>query len=117
MVGGHWAVLQTVAWSKMLADRMEDRASLRQAVAETFDGEHPCPLCRAIVQGKQKQETDPALPDGVKKASKDVPKLIPVLSFVCAAPVSALSLRWPEEAEAGPLRSVSPPVPPPKRAA
>ena len=53
-VGGHWAALQTVAWTTMLADNLH-AGSLKEAVAETFDGEHPCPLCKQIAAGKKSE--------------------------------------------------------------
>jgi hypothetical protein len=43
-------VLQTVAWTGMLI-RYSSEGGVRQGLAQTFDGEHPCPLCKAIAQG------------------------------------------------------------------
>ena len=54
--GGHWAALQTVAWAQMIVDYTRDSGSLRQGVAQTFDGEHPCELCRQISAGIQKEK-------------------------------------------------------------
>ena len=45
--GAHWAALQTVAWTTMLANNLCTQ-SVSEAVSHTFDGEHLCPLCRAI---------------------------------------------------------------------
>jgi hypothetical protein len=53
--GAHWAVLQSVAWTTMLADNLR-AASLTQAVERTFDGRHPCPLCNAIAAGKKSEK-------------------------------------------------------------
>jgi len=50
--GLHWAALQTVAWTTMLADNLHTH-SFSQAVAQTFDGRHPCSLCKAIAAGKK----------------------------------------------------------------
>jgi hypothetical protein len=55
MLGAHWAVLQTVAWTTMLADNLCDH-SVKEAVTETFDGNHPCDLCKAIAAGKQSEK-------------------------------------------------------------
>ncbi len=49
--GGHWAALQTVAWTTMLAENLES-GSFSEAVTKTFDGEHPCCMCKAIAAGK-----------------------------------------------------------------
>jgi len=54
-IGGHWAVLQTVAWTTMLADNLRD-ASLVEAVEKTFDGKHPCTLCKEISTGKKSEQ-------------------------------------------------------------
>jgi hypothetical protein len=51
----HWALLQTVAWTGMLACNLETR-SLHDAVTMTFDGQHPCPLCRAIAAAKKSEQ-------------------------------------------------------------
>jgi hypothetical protein len=53
--GLHWAALQTVAWTTMLADNLRQQ-SLTQAVSQTFDGQHPCCLCKAIAAGKQSEK-------------------------------------------------------------
>jgi hypothetical protein len=55
MLGAHWALLQTVAWTTMLADNLCTQ-SLKEAVTETFDGSHPCPICKAIAAGKQSEK-------------------------------------------------------------
>jgi len=54
-IGGHWAVLQTVAWTTMLADNLRD-APLSEAVEKTFDGKHPCNLCKQISAGKKSEQ-------------------------------------------------------------
>jgi hypothetical protein len=53
--GLHWVALQTVAWTTMLADNLRQQ-SLTQAVSQTFDGQHPCCLCKAIAAGKQSEK-------------------------------------------------------------
>ncbi|MGC9941854.1 MAG: hypothetical protein ABSE48_08455 [Verrucomicrobiota bacterium] len=55
MLGAHWAFLQTVAWTSMLADNLCTQ-SLTEAVSRTFDGDHPCPLCQAIAAGKKSEK-------------------------------------------------------------
>src|SRR5258708_6190788 len=40
IAGGHWAVLQTVAWAQMLRDYSKD-ATVTEAVAKTFSGDAP----------------------------------------------------------------------------
>jgi hypothetical protein len=55
MLGAHWTLLQTVAWTTMLADNLCTQ-SVKEAVTETFDGNHPCDLCKAIAAGKQSEK-------------------------------------------------------------
>ena len=54
-LGAHWALLQTVAWTTMLADNLRTH-SLSESVDRTFDGKYPCPICRAIADGKKSEK-------------------------------------------------------------
>lgn len=53
--GLHWAALQSVAWTTMLADNLRTQ-SLTEAVTHAFDGKHPCSLCKAIAAGKKSEK-------------------------------------------------------------
>jgi hypothetical protein len=53
-LSAHWLVLQTVAWTAMIADQLQS-TSVSQALANTFDGNHPCALCKTIATGKQSE--------------------------------------------------------------
>jgi hypothetical protein len=55
MLGAHWALLQTFAWTTMLADNLCTH-SVKEAVMDTFDGKHPCPICMAIAAGKKSEQ-------------------------------------------------------------
>jgi hypothetical protein len=55
MLGAHWTLLQTVAWTTMLANNLHS-SSFCDAVTKTFDGNHPCCFCRAIAAGKQSEK-------------------------------------------------------------
>jgi hypothetical protein len=50
--GLHWAALQTVAWTTMLAENLQS-SSVHDAMTKTFDGQHPCCLCKAIAAAKK----------------------------------------------------------------
>ena len=50
-IGGHWALLQSVAWMGMIASYSKHK-TFEEAVSNTFDGKHPCALCKAIEKGK-----------------------------------------------------------------
>ena len=49
--GAHWSILQSIAWTRMLAVNLQT-GSIAEAVQKTFDGKHPCSLCKAIAKGK-----------------------------------------------------------------
>ena len=66
MTGAHWAALQTVAWTTMLARNLRTH-SVTEAVADTFDGEHPCPLCRAIAAAKKSESKSAAASPALKQ--------------------------------------------------
>jgi hypothetical protein len=56
--GGHWAVLQTIAWADMLAQNLQTE-TVGTAITKTFDGAHPCKMCKQISAGKKaEQKTD-----------------------------------------------------------
>jgi hypothetical protein len=67
VAGGHWAVLQTIAWAKMLRDYSRSD-SIAVAVKKTFGGEYPCDLCLRVEEGRQKEEKAPATVKLDKKA-------------------------------------------------
>ena len=65
VAGGHWAMLQGVAWVSMVHDFSRD-ASLTQAVEKTFDGKHPCAMCKKIVKAKNSEASGEKAPVTVK---------------------------------------------------
>ena len=84
MAGGHWLALQTVAWSRMIVD-FSQHDSLGTAIAKTFDGKHPCPMCLKIRQGmhqqKQQQQKEPWL------KTEKLPEVVWQLRCLTAPPV------------------------------
>jgi hypothetical protein len=54
-LGLHWALLQTVAWTGMLVAYAQ-KGSIAQAITKTFDGDHPCALCKVIKQGRAEEK-------------------------------------------------------------
>lgn len=69
-LGLHWGVLQSIAWTGMLAERVQT-GSVWQAIESTFDGEHPCRLCLALREGKSESGRGQELPQW-KLAKLDV---------------------------------------------
>jgi len=67
VTGGHWAMLQGVAWATMVKD-FSRTGSLTQAVGKTFDGKHPCPMCKKIASARTSEEKAPLTVKIDKKA-------------------------------------------------
>ncbi len=50
-------MLQTIAWAEMLRAYTASSCSVAEAVEQTFDGQHPCELCREIQSAKAKEKS------------------------------------------------------------
>jgi hypothetical protein len=53
--GAHWGALQSVAWTRMLAENLRT-TSFAEAVVRTFDGQHPCSICKVIASAKKSEK-------------------------------------------------------------
>jgi hypothetical protein len=104
-----WSVLQSLAWVSMLV-KYSRQATLAQAVEMTFDGKHPCRLCR-IVQQNQAHERQPQPKSN--SASKDFLQLdLPPHAWAMLHPV--VPRPEPEVLAVPAPRSYPPPLPPPR---
>lgn len=105
-LGFHWLALQSVAWTTMLVENTR-HASLSEAVAETFDGAHPCHLCHAIADGKRSEKKSEVLPMVAKMdlicTTRTVAWQPPFVRYDYAATRCAI-----------PKRFLAPPAPPPR---
>lgn len=63
--GAHWTILQSVAWVGMTVS-FAQTAPLSEALAKTFDGKHPCHLCRLVQDGKKSEKRQDAQTESVK---------------------------------------------------
>lgn len=105
-LGAHWLVLQSVAWTTMLAGNLRT-VSLTEAVERTLDGKHPCPLCKQIAAGRNTE----------KKAQFPLPLqrfefLSLTTPYIFAAPSHFRLLKLSNRSsESVPL---APPTPPPR---
>lgn len=90
LFGGHWMVLQSVAWGRMLVDYSRG-GSVAEAVSKTFSGQHPCSMCLKIQEGRQQEQEDqnnrPMLPweKMPELFVDDTPVLIPVAPLATLA--------------------------------
>lgn len=104
LCGGHWGVMQVIAWSNMIVD-YSAQDGLIEGAKKTFDGEHPCCMCKAIAEGKKKEsgstpgEKAPTLPQGM--AFKDclfapaIRVIPPPARDIAVHPMPALDQRAP----------------------
>ncbi len=106
ILGGHWAVLQTLAWTGMLIENVRT-APISEAVTKTFDGSKPCSLCLAVKSGRESE------------GKQDVAKLLVKIEAILAPavllppPASAPLSQVSPALEAG-ARSFPPQTPPPR---
>ena len=104
-IGLHWEFLQSIAWVSMVVSYSQT-APLTTALQKTFDGTHPCSLCRQVADGKRSEKkTD------VGPAKKLEFRYTPV-ALIFRAP----SMYWevPMIELPAELISIDPPVPPPR---
>lgn len=57
-LGGHLVLFQTIAWGNMLVT-FSRSGTLSEAVQKTFDGQHPCELCKAVKKSKENDDKKP----------------------------------------------------------
>lgn len=105
-LGLHWALLQTVAWTGMILSYSQEN-SLREAISMTFDGEHPCAMCKVVRESRT--------------AEKEQQKLAPVnklpLAVIWQAPFFCFDTDRafiPSTNETRPPRAEAPPKPRPR---
>jgi hypothetical protein len=66
-IGGHWALLQTAAWAGMVVSYSQE-GTFAEALSKTFDGKHPCKLCKIVNRSlHDQQEQDTTSPEKLKK--------------------------------------------------
>ena len=65
IAGGHLALLQGVAWAKML-HHYSSQESFSSALEKTFSGKYRCSLCKKITEEKQKEKKTEAISGKIK---------------------------------------------------
>lgn len=107
--GGHLALLQGFAWSSMVRD-FSRTGSLSTAVEKTFDGRHPCPLCKKIAKARSAEEKAPA----TIKLEKKAEVFVASGSSEVPSPICRQFAYGPPPFIVFPERSDAPPVPVPR---
>lgn len=106
-IGPHWALFQTVAWGKMVVEYSQE-VPFVTALAETFDGDHPCDLCKDI--------------SAVRNSGNAKDAQLPVttrLDLICATRTivtlpRCVDFHFPKVEVHATLLAYSPPTPPPR---
>jgi len=105
-IGLHWAFLQVVAWTGMVITFAQSKP-VTEAVSDTFDGQHPCNLCKQIAKGKQAEKKSELQLESSKAKFANAPA-----KFIFRTP----PLFWELTPSGELLASLThaPPVPPPR---
>ena len=115
LCGGHYGVLQGIAWTQMLISYSAE-VGWQEGARRTFDGEHPCDLCVAISDAK-KHDTAPSSPQRRGHEGSIELKPCPLSAPLVLTEPSALDLPSTSLPASDLLRSrlTSGPEPPPPR--
>ena len=111
-LGAAPVLLQTGAWGVMLVEYSLDN-SLTEAVEMTFDGQHPCAMCRKIQEHQQEKQPPQSL-----TPTREVMVLFHEETIFCMTPGETISLpqRGHDPAFLV-VRGQKPAVPPPRSCA
>ena len=92
----------------MLVGNLQSR-SISEAVVRTFDGKHPCSLCKVVAEGKKSEK---------KSESNSPTKKLDGLRQTCAVAITppATFPRIPPHATGHEALAHAPPTPPPRSA-
>jgi hypothetical protein len=115
-LGLHWTVLQSAAWVSMVVSFSQEGTML-DALEKTFDGEHPCPLCKVVERGTAESGDDD---DTSSRTSSK--KEIKKIDLLAEMPLniqffgSRMSMDYSISSDVAQSRALEPSVPPPQRA-
>jgi hypothetical protein len=105
-LGGHWYLLQGLAWMNMIREYSQV-VPLPEAVGMTFSGKYPCSICKAIADH---QTSDQHKAFAVDKNDKK----FPLPSELTISQPAIAAFLYPDFASHLQLRSEAPPTPPPR---
>ncbi len=105
-IGLQWVAVQSIAWTAMLIENVKF-FPVAEALAKTFDGQHPCDLC-LVAQTGQSHDRQPEAQTVRAK-----------IDLICAARPLSLetsfeTIRYPRHGAAVLARGQTPAVPPPR---
>ena len=118
LMQGPAMLVQEVAWVNMLVTYTQERG-LKRGVIETFDGEHPCEMCKTAEKLRQQKGDDPAEPSAPQGTRPNLawgPMMIPAGKFQSPVPkckdIPLLAAEWRQVITG---RRVGGPEPPPPK--
>jgi hypothetical protein len=106
----HLPALQVVAWTGMVVKYAQE-VPLTEALEMTFDGDHPCPLCKVIRKAQtseQHEMTAPSVPERIQLFVETTHPWLPVFTTWA---------HWVGPSAAHAATPLRPPVPPPRTVA
>lgn len=106
LMGAHWMVFQSAAWVRM-AVNYSRQTDLTEALAMTFDSDHPCELCLAVSEGKKADKESQT--KAVNFKFECLCDISPIMLF--APDLEPLVLAWHQPESCG---QIPPPLPPPR---
>lgn len=113
-IGLHWAVIQSAAWVTMVVSYSKTTTVVK-ALENTFDGEHPCALCKAVQKGAASDDENEK---SKQEASAKIKKLDRLLAKAeLLTPPSQGDVDFQPFSQSAVSRSIEPHVPPPRFAA
>ncbi len=113
-VGLHWSALQVVGWVVMAAEFSRTRP-VADALEMTFDGKHPCNLCKLVQNHGPISDREPqSSPESKSELKLFVASIWenPLVVLKSSAEIAA----FPDEPRRASLARERPPVPPPRNA-
>ncbi|MBX7207016.1 MAG: hypothetical protein K1X78_01785 [Verrucomicrobiaceae bacterium] len=109
-LGLHWTLVQSAAWVSMVVTYSKD-ATIGEALEKTFDGAHPCPLCKMVDAGARSDRDNKSKQSKAGAIKKIEMALVVVETLVLPKPAVP---ECPVTADRAVKRSEVPPVPPPR---
>jgi hypothetical protein len=108
LLGGHWAVLRSVAWTTMIVERSASLPMV-EAIQDTFSGKSPCKMCKVIAEKRAHEKEAPL---GLKLDKKLDPFLLSSRENLPRVPCGDRSYpRWKMEVTHGISQEPPTPVP------
>lgn len=108
VMGLHWIALQSFGWAQMFVT-FAQTDPVKEALIKTFDGKHPCNICKLVEEGKHAENKQQ-----IRKVEAKFDYWLGSKETLLFPPPMARSLAV--LADVADMRIDSPPSPPPRSA-